>query len=467
VASGTGAVTEACRIMITGSDLQVKTLGDCRVDSPLMRVLGTRRTSEHYVDESDRVLFDDTLAMVAGRGVPVGELPGFEPAGPRRKIYFDPVKTRVGIVTCGGLCPGLNDVIRGLVIQLVRHYGVRRIWGFRYGYQGFIPRYGHPVEDLTPATVSGIDELGGTILGTSRGAQDPDEVVDCLVRMGIDILFVIGGDGSMHGAMAIATAAQARGEGVSVVGIPKTIDNDIPYIDFSFGFQTAFGMAAESIRAAHVEARSAPNGVGLVKVMGRSSGFIACHGALAKGDADFVLIPEVPFALDGDDGFLAALRRKVTELGHAVVVVAEGAGQEYLTNEASGRDASGNVRLHDIGGLLRERISADFAAHGMESNIKYLDPSYSIRSVPADAFDSVYSLQLSHAAAHAGMAGRTEMVVGRWHGRLVHLPMSLATRHRNQVDPEGELWLSVLEATGQPIQFGPASETLEAVAATH
>jgi 6-phosphofructokinase 1 len=342
-------------------------------------------------------------------------------------------------------------------VQLNRYYGVRRIVGFRNGYRGFIPAYGESVVELTPEVVAGIDERGGTILGTSRGEQDSDEIVDCLERMDINVLFVIGGDGSMRGAIDIARIARERDDNISVVGIPKTIDNDIPYIDHSFGFQTAFGQAAQCLRSAHVEASSAPNGVGLVKVMGRHSGFIACHAALSRGDADFVLIPEVPFDLDGDDGFLACLRRGVAERGHAVVVVAEGAGQEHLAGGPETHDASGNIRLRDIGQLLRQRIGEDFAAAGMEVNIRYFDPSYAIRSVPADPYDSMYCSRLAHAAVHAAMAGRTEMVVGRWNGRFVHLPMSLIVGGRNQVDPDGDLWLSVLEATGQPQRFASAS----------
>jgi 6-phosphofructokinase 1 len=443
---------------LEGFDLQVKTLGPCRRDSPLAELLYTRRTSHHYVDASDRVLIDDTAAMVGARGVGVGELPGFEAGGPRRKIFFDPSKTRVGIVTCGGLCPGLNNVIRGLVMELTQHYGVQRIMGFRYGYQGFIARYRHPVMDLTPDVVRNINEDGGTILGSSRGAQDPEEIVDCLEQLGVNILFVIGGDGSLHGAQQIARVIASRELRVAVVGVPKTIDNDIPFIDHSFGFRTAFSQATESIRAAHIEARSAPGGVGLVKLMGRHSGFIACYAALAKNDADVVLIPEVPFELDGEEGVLAHVRRLVRARGHATIVAAEGAGQEHLAGEPAGADASGNVRLHDVARLLQHRITEDFAAHGEELNLKLLDPSYVIRSVPANPYDSVYCVRLAHAAVHAGMAGCTEVVVGRWHGRFVHIPIPVALSRRSTVEPDGDLWLSVLESTGQPARWGSRRE---------
>ena len=441
-------------MMMEGQELTVKTLGPCRLDSPLAPMLEARQASQHYVDETDRVLFDDTVAMVAARNSTVADLPGFEPGGPRRKIFFDPSKTRVAIVTCGGLCPGLNDVIRGLVMELTFHYGVKRIYGFRNGYQGFIARYGRSVVDLTPESVSRINELGGTVLGTSRGQQDAHEIVDCLERMNINILFVIGGDGTMRGALKIAAAVAERGEKIAVVGIPKTIDNDIPFIDQSFGFQTAFSQATESICAAHVEAKAAPNGVGLVKLMGRHSGFIACYAAIAKNDANYVLIPEVPFRLDGEKGFLNTLRKRVEQRGHAVVVAAEGAGQDLLDDGSHGTDASGNTKLHDIGLFLKQKICEHFANAGVELNLKYIDPSYAIRSVSANPYDSVYCVRLAHTAVHAAMAGRTEMVVGRWHGRFVHIPISLAISKRNLVDPHGDLWMTVLEATGQPLRFG-------------
>lgn len=440
-------------MIVAASDLKVQTLGPCRIESPIAPILADRRSSLHCVDEDDIVLFDDTRTTALSHSTSVSELPGFEPAGPRKHIYFDPAKTRVGIVTCGGLCPGLNDVIRAVVLELTAHYGVDRIFGFRNGYQGFIPRYGHDVAELTPSVVDDIAEHGGTILGSSRGQQDPDEVVDCLDAMSINILFVIGGDGSMRGAMDIARVIRERGREIAVVCIPKTIDNDIPFIERSFGFQTAFTKAAEAIRVAHVEATSAPNGVGVVQVMGRHSGFIACYAALANSDADVVLVPEVPFVLDGERGLLPYLHGKVIADGNAVVVVAEGAGQDLLADQPHGTDASGNVKLHDIGPYLCQRMADYFAAHGTDLSIKYIDPSYMIRGVPANPYDSVYCIRLAHAAVHAAMAGRTEVVVGRWHRRFVHVPIGLAVSHRNQIDPGSDLWLALLEATGQPAQF--------------
>jgi 6-phosphofructokinase 1 len=439
--------------VVESSDFVVKSLGTCRVDSPMAEMLSGRKQSINNVDESDRVLFDDIASIAISRGLQTKDLPGFEPAGARRKIYFDPSKTRAGIVTCGGLCPGFNDVIRALVMELTFRYGVKKIYGFRNGYQGFIARHGHPVMELTPDFVSHINEEGGTILGTSRGQQDPAEIVDCLEQMGINTLFVVGGDGTLRGALSITKEIAERGLKIAVVGIPKTIDNDIMYIDQSFGFQTAFSMASEAIRSAHAEAISSPNGVGLVKVMGRHSGFIACYAALAKSDANYVLIPEVSFQLDGPQGLLTSLQDRLKRRGHAVIVVAEGAGQSLLAECPKSTDASGNARLGDIGLFLKDTINSHFANQKMELNLKYIDPSYLIRSVPANPFDSVYSLRLTHNAVHAAMCGRTEMVVGRWHGRFVHVPIPLAIRERNQVDPNGDLWMSVLESTGQPPSF--------------
>jgi len=442
-------VSTGDHLAIRAADLDVRRLGPARHPSPLTGQLRDRASTPHYVHESDRVLLDDTVEMAVARGCAAGELPSIEPGGPREWLYFDPAITRVGVVTCGGLCPGLNNVIRGLVLELASTYGVTDVVGFRDGYRGLVKGDTTP---LTPPVVAGIHNGGGTVLGTSRGDQDPDEMVATLERLGISVLFVIGGDGTLRGAERIADAATARGLPLAVVGVPKTIDNDIPYIDHSFGFQTAFARAADSIRAAHTEAASTPNGVGLVKLMGRHSGFIACYASLANQDADFVLVPEVPFTLAGEGGFLAHLRRRVAVQGHAVVVVAEGAGQEWLASDGA-RDASGNLRLGDIGRELRDRIAADFASSGTELNLRYVDPGYAIRSVPANAFDAVYCLRLAQAAVHAAMAGRTAMVVGRWHGRFVHLPIRLATESRNQVDPNGDLWMSVLEATGQPVRF--------------
>jgi 6-phosphofructokinase 1 len=436
------------------SDLEIKALGPCRYESPIAARLGA--AALHKVGGAERVLLDDRWSTIENTPGAARRIPTFELAGPRDLIYFDPAELRCGIVTCGGLCPGINNVVRGLVHELTHAYGVTRIVGFRYGFEGLVARFGHPPMALGLGDVSDIHQQGGTVLGTSRGNQDPGEMVDRLEKLGIGALFVIGGDGTLRGATKLVAEIERRKLGISVVGIPKTIDNDIHFIDRSFGFESAFAAAVEAIRGAHVEATGAKNGIGLVKLMGRHSGFIACHAALATTDANFVLIPEVPLCMDGPRGFLAALEQRLADRHHAVIVVAEGAGQELCAEHAPGdrtTDASGNSRLKDIGVVLRERIARHFADRGVPITLKYIDPSYQIRSVPASAGDSVFCWNMARNAVHAAMAGNTEMIIGQWHGRFVHVPMPLATRFRKQVDLREDLWMSVLEATGQPVSF--------------
>lgn len=445
-------------------DLRVRDLGECRYVSPLSEMLSDKQTSPHYVAEGDRVLLEDTVSMLAEHDLPSAQVPSFEAAGPRRTIYFDPAQVTAGVVTCGGLCPGLNNVIRGLVQELAVHYKAKRILGFRHGLQGLTAGHRHDTIELTVEGVRDIHNAGGTILGSSRGGQDADEMVDSLVLRGVDMLFVIGGDGGMRAATQLSTAIRARGLDIAVIGVPKTIDNDLPFTDQSFGFQSAFARATEFISAVAVEAAASPNGVGIVKLMGRHSGFIASYAALAASAADIVLVPEVPFALEGEDGLLAHVEQHVRTKGHVVIVLAEGAGQDLLDGhgqpQRNGRatDASGNVKLGNIEELLKKRITAYLTTVGLAPTMRYIDPSYAIRSIAANAYDSVYCLRLAHAAVHAAMAGRTEAAVARWRRRFVHVPLPLMTSRRNQIDPNGDMWMSVLETTCQPADFGPVRE---------
>jgi len=436
---------------VVPSDLEIRVLGPCRHPSPLAHRLA--KTALHYVGKADRVLLDDTLsAVVAHSGDPLRE-PAFELAGPRDQVFFETETLRCGIVTCGGLCPGVNNVIRGLVLELTHGYGVEQIFGFRYGFRGLAAGGPEPVR-LTPSSVAHIHHAGGTSLGTSRGEQPPREMVDRLEALDIGVLFVIGGDGTLRGAMKLVAEIERRGRAIAVVGIPKTIDNDIHFIDKSFGFETAFSSAVDVIRGAHVEATGAYNGVAVVKLMGRHSGFIACHAAIASTDVDVVLIPEVPIALEGKAGLFDFLKRRLARSHHALCVVAEGAGQELFDRRPDGRtDASGNARFHDVGVALRDRIVDHFRDERVDVTVKYVDPSYHIRSVPASPTDSLYCWNMARNAVHAAMAGNTEMLIGRWHGRFVHVPMPLATRFRKQVDTSGDLWMAVVESTGQPVAW--------------
>jgi 6-phosphofructokinase 1 len=444
--------TERTERVVPG-DLDIRIIGTCKYPSPLTHRLA--RSAIHYVGKADRVLLDNRVSRMIETGADPATTPSFELAGPRDHIFFDTTKLRCGIVTCGGLCPGINNVVRGLVLELTGSYGVSDIVGFRYGYSGLVGSLAKEPVHLDPSNVADVHNEGGTFLGTSRGQQDPGAMVETLERLGIGVLFVVGGDGTMRGAIALVQEIARRGLPIAVVAIPKTIDNDIHFIDRSFGFESAFSSAVEVIRTAHVEARGALNGIGVVKLMGRHSGFIACHAAIASTDVDAVLIPEVPVVLDGQGGLLEFIEGRLKRNSHSVIVVAEGAGQDLCVPEGEARtDASGNLRLGDIGTVLRDRIVRHLKHRGVDATLKYIDPSYSIRSVPASPTDSVYCWHLARNAVHAAMAGNTELLIGRWHGRFVHVPLPLATRFRKQVDTAGDLWMSVVESTGQPVDWG-------------
>jgi len=426
------------------SQLEVSTLGPCRVDSPLTRSTQSGTGIPSFVPDDMRVLYEprfrqgDEVSMLA-----------FERAGAREKIFFEPAQTKAAIVTCGGLCPGINNVIRSLVLELTHNYGVQQIAGIRFGFQGFDAEQGLPPIKLTSERVGNIHHQGGTILGTSRGHQEPSVIVDFLVGQAVNLLFCIGGDGTQRGAHNIAKEIARRKLPIAIVGIPKTIDNDIKFCYRTFGFYTAVSEAEKVIDCAHTEAKSVLGGIGLVKFMGREAGFIAAMATLASGEANFTLIPEVPFELHGPCGFLASLHRRLEARKHAVVVVAEGAGQHLLPNHTEQFDASGNRRLGDIGPFLKQQILEYFREAKVPANVKYFDPSYHIRSVAANAADSLLCEQLARKAVHAGMAGKTDLLIGLWHNHLIHVPLEISTGVKKQLSPEGELWTSVLALTGQ------------------
>jgi len=389
------------------------------------------------------------------QNIEVGADPGylFELAGPRDRLFFEPAQTRAAVVTCGGLCPGINNVIRSLFLELHHCYGVKEVLGFRNGYQGLDPCRGAEPVVMTPEFVDDIHQEGGTVLGTSRGPVDTAVAVDHLIGLGVNILFTIGGDGTQLGGNELFQEAQRRGHPLAVVGIPKTVDNDVAFVARSFGYFTAVEEASKILKCAHTEAHSIHNGIALVKLMGRNAGFIAGGATVASQDVNFCLIPEVPFALDGPRGLLAALERRVLRRAHAVIVVAEGAGQDLIESVGEQRDASGNLKLKDIGRFLREKIEAHFATAHISATLRYFDPNYIIRSVPADAEDSMLCDQFARHAAHAAMAGKTGLVVGILHDRFIHVPIALLTKQKKCVDPTGPAWRAVLAATGQAEHF--------------
>lgn len=425
-------------------------LGPAKIPSPLKRHIKPGEPEKIFVSDKAKIIVDvqmDRLDLHLKKNI------SFDQAGPREHIYFDPSKLKCAIATCGGLCPGLNDIIRSIVLELYHIYNVKTIYGIKHGLQGFIPEYEHDVMELNPAAVSGIQNTGGSILGSSRGTQDIGMITDCLERMNIGILFMVGGDGTLMASKKIAEEIERRDLKISIIGIPKTIDNDIYLVSRSFGFDTAVDVATLAIEGAHNEAVAYPNGIGLIKLMGRHSGFLAATAALAQQDANFVLIPEVDIFLYGKTGFLQALENRIQHRKHAVIIVAEGAGQNFFEDKEKQYDPSGNVVLQDIGLFLKEKISQWFKAKDIPISLKYIDPSYIIRSLPANANDSVFCGFLGRDAVHAGMAGKTKLLVSFWNDHYVHVPMDAAAGIGKHLDPHGRLWQSVLEATGQDAFF--------------
>lgn len=433
-------------------DFLIRTLGPCKIPSP--QKLSTTRNDDiaNYTGDDEYILRNAEIEA-ADVGSEYNPAWMIERAGPREKIYFASGHVHAGIVTCGGICPGLNDVIRAITRTLWYFYGVERISGIRYGYRGFRSEFNYPPMKLDPYVVDDIHNLGGTVLGSSRGYGDVEPIVDALERMNMNMLFTIGGDGTLRGGMDIVREIEKRGLNIACVGVPKTIDNDISYIQKSFGFDTAVSEAVQAVSAAHTEARSAPDGIGIVKVMGRDSGFIAANTTLSTSEVNFCLIPEIPFALEGENGLFQRLEARLDKRKHAVILVAEGAGQNLLTAEDR-TDASGNKILADIGLFLKSAISTHFKEIGRESNIKYIDPSYMVRSVPANPVDSHYCARLGANAVHAAMAGKTGLIIAEWLNDIVHIPIPMAVSARKKVDPEGALWRDVIQSTRQPLTMG-------------
>jgi 6-phosphofructokinase 1 len=399
-----------------------------------------------------RFVGDDVFVreqVIGGPSAPQEEW-GFELAGPRARLFFDPAQTRAGIVTCGGLCPGLNNIIRSLFSELHHAYGVQEVLGFRGGYSGLDPARGQPPIRLTAEFVNNIHRHGGTVLGTSRGRVDEAAAVENLARLGVDILFTVGGDGTQRGGHALFQLARQRGHALAVVGIPKTVDNDVAFVSRTFGYLTAVQEASSVLDHAHAEARSVQNGIALVKVMGRHAGFIAAGATVASQEVNFCLIPEVPFKLEN---FLAALKQRIRKRGHAVIVVAEGVGQDWLGNTGAERDASGNVKLGDIGTFLRGQIEAYFKAEELPIVLRYFDPSYHIRSGPANSEDSILCDLFARNAVHAAMAGKTGLVIGFLHDQFIHVPIELLASRKKSIDPAGPVWSGTLAATGQAALF--------------
>jgi 6-phosphofructokinase 1 len=427
---------------------KIETLGECLYPAKNLPGLVKMGISRFFVDDRDRVPYNFSFL----KGETMDQTVCFERAGARKDLYFDSAKVKVGIVTCGGICPGINDVIRALVMELYHIYGIKNMFGFQYGYAGLNPQNGLYPTILEPKDVRDINTDGGSMLGSSRGGVDPEIMVETLRRLKINILFTIGGDGTQKGAHAIHVKAREMGYKLSVVGIPKTIDNDINYVFKTFGLDTAVEVARNALDCAYTEAIGALNGIGIVKVMGRDSGFIAALAALASLHVNYVLVPEVHFDLKGHGAFLEHLESRLSERGSAVIVIAEGAGQNLLEKFMLEQttDKSGNLVHNDVGIFLKNQIASHFSEQGLECNIKYIDPSYTLRSIPANANDSIFAAELARNAVHAAMAGKTDLIIGSWHSHNVHVPIPLAVAKRKKINPDGQLWMNVLQATGMP-----------------
>ena len=423
-------------------DFSIRTLGPCKIPSPKLPSAELGDTIANFARDDQYILRASTTeATAVGHEYDPAWM--LEEAGPREKIYFIPSHCHAAIVTCGGLCPGLNDVIRAITRTLWYFYEIQRISGIKYGFRGFRPEFNLSPCQLDPDIVDDIHNLGGSFLGSSRGYGEVEPIVDALERMNISVLFTIGGDGTQRASLDITEEIEKRNLKISCVGIPKTIDNDIMFVQKSFGFDTAVAKAVEAVGAAHVEAKSAPDGIGLVQVMGRDSGFIAAHTTLSTSDVNFCLVPEIPFAIEGENGLLRSLEKRLDRRGHAVILVAEGAGRNLLDPN----DKSYGM----IGPFLRDVIKKHLLSSGREANIKYIDPSYIIRATPAGPADSHYCARLGANAVHAAMTGRTGCIIGQWSNFLVHVPIRMATYQRKKVDSKGPLWRDVLESTRQPM----------------
>ncbi|MBB6207629.1 ATP-dependent 6-phosphofructokinase [Borreliella lanei] len=443
------------RIKNENLDFKIDNLGECKQNNPLIDFYASEGSS-HFVNEKNKIKF--SVYRDEDKGDRYEDVL-LEKAGPREKIYFVPRHVKAAITTCGGLCPGFNDVIRSIVRTLWKIYGVRNIYGVKFGYQGLLPESNSPFINLNPDVVDDINKFGGTILGSSRGSIKPVEIVDTLERMNINMIFNIGGDGTQKGSLLIAEEIEKRNLKIAVVGIPKTVDNDFMFVQKSFGFETAVEQAVAAVAGAHFEANSAYNGIGLVKVMGRDSGFIAAHTALSSNDVNFCLIPELDFDIEGPNGFLVHLERRLLEkesleeIPHAVILIAEGAGQKYFDHFPKKKDDSGNLLYEDIGLYIKDKITEYFKAKNIQFTLKYIDPSYIIRSSPANASDSLYCARLGSNAVHAAMAGKTKMLISLWSTKFVHIPIKMAVIDRNKVNPNGSFWRDVLSSTGQPISM--------------
>ena len=404
--------------------LEVTNLGDCLFDniyaSPEPFVNGMKLKLSSLVVNNELIGHEEV-----------------ELAGPSEKIFYNPFDCKVGIITCGGLCPGLNNVIRALVLNLYNRYNVHQIFGLRWGFEGLNPELSNVIK-LTPTIVNDIHQKGGSILGSSRGEQQIEVMAQFLINNNFNILFTLGGDGTLKASSKLNEELRRRNVPITVVGIPKTVDNDICYTDNTFGFNTAVELAQQAINSIHNEAKSAKNGIGIVRLMGRDAGFIALYASISNGDVNMVLLPEMSISIETICEFV---KKRLLLKGHIVIVLAEGALQDQKPKDIELRkDKSGNIIHWNCLDYLKERIKEYLEDNGFNNHtIKSVDPSYMIRSAPCNATDAHYCMTLANAAVHVAMAGKTGVVICHHHNNYVSIPMNRAIHFIKRVNPNGPL----------------------------
>jgi ATP-dependent phosphofructokinase / diphosphate-dependent phosphofructokinase len=334
---------------------------------------------------------------------------------------------RIGVLTGGGDCPGLNAVIRGIVRAGVNRHG-HEVVGFRYGWAGVLESN---TTELTPQNTAGILPRGGTILGSSRtnpykdGADGTAAVRESMERDGVDVLIPIGGEDTL------GVAGRLSADGVPVVGVPKTIDNDLAGTDYTFGFDTAVQICTDAIDRLHTTAES-HNRVIVVEVMGRHAGHIAIHSGMAGG-ADVILIPERPF--DIDEVAESIRRRHASGKTFSIVVVSEGAmpreGQGLTTIGGGGTDAFGHERLGGIAVTLERELEE---RTGYETRMTIL--GHVQRGGTPTAYDRVLATRFGVEAVNAASDGEFGTMVALRSTEILRVPLADALAEPKLVDPK-------------------------------
>jgi 6-phosphofructokinase 1 len=446
----------------------------------------------------------------------------FAEAGPRNMLRFPghhKKLLKVGVLVSGGIAPGINAVISGIVQRHVLYHTPQitdlrvpgktprsytlQVFGFRNGFAGLLAGDDVTVlydsdspDEKLRAHLRRIANRGGSEIGTSRyddllSTADPDkrekdldQVAENLANRHFDILYVIGGDGSMRAAHATWKRSRDNGKSLSVIGVPKTMDNDILWVWQSFGFLSAVEKAREALQQLHTEATSNPR-LCVVQLFGSDSGFVVSHAALASGVCDAALIPEVPFTMKKLADYITERLSKRFRPGaggqspYGMIVMAETAvpqdAEDYLSdpevdldeNEKAAIQAfvSKGCRVHGqtpdelrTGGLkvvsrvLQKRIREMKVddAYWADFRVFTNEPRHLLRAIPPSASDVAFGQRLGVLAVDNAMAGYTDFMISQWMTEYVLVPLDLVVLGRKRVPPNGIFWKSVVASTGQP-----------------